>query len=154
MEWFFNYRHNHVIAPKIDYCNSRFYGRPMYMLEIQKVQNSAARLFFQCRKQNHISPNLMSLHWLPIIDRIEYKLSVICDSFFLGLSTIYLSDLLSVHTPKRNLRSFLTIECYVSLNSEQKHFDIAHLLLLSPQYGIPCFLNSDILILSRKISQH
>ena len=91
------------VLPKLDYCNSLFYGSPMYMLErLQKVQNSAARQIFQCRKQNHISPLLMSLHWLPMNARIEYKLSVICHSFFLGLSPIYLSDLLLVYSPKRN----------------------------------------------------
>ena len=47
----------------------------------------------------------MSLHWLPINAHIEYKLSVICHSFSLGLSPIYLSDLLLVYTPKRNLCS-------------------------------------------------
>ena len=42
---------------KLDYCNYLFYGSPMYMLErLQKVQHSAARLIFQCRKQYHISP--------------------------------------------------------------------------------------------------
>ena len=76
------------------------------MLErLQYVQNSAVRLIFQCRKLNHISPLLMSLHWLPIKAHIEHKLSVICDSFLLGLSPIYLSDLLLVYTPKTNLRS-------------------------------------------------
>ena len=51
------------VLPKLDYCYSLFYGSQMYMLEsLQKVQNSAARLIFQCRKQNHISPLLMSLH--------------------------------------------------------------------------------------------
>ena len=89
------------VPPKLDYCNSLFYGSPMYILEtLQKVQNSAARLIFQCRKQNHISPLLMSLHWLLINARIEHKLSVICHSFFLGLSPTYLSDLLLVYTPK------------------------------------------------------
>ena len=77
----------------------------MYILErFQKVLNSAARLIFQCRKQNHISPLLMYLHWLHINARIEYKLSVICHSFILCLSPIYLSDLLLVYTPKINLR--------------------------------------------------
>ena len=43
------------VLPKLDYCNSLFYGSPMYFLERpQNVQNSAARLIFQCRKQNHI----------------------------------------------------------------------------------------------------
>ena len=70
------------VLPKLDYCNSLFYGSPMYMLErLQKVQNSAARLIFQCHKQNKISPLLMYQHWLPINARIEYKLSVICHSF-------------------------------------------------------------------------
>ena len=84
---------------KIRLLKSLFYGSPMYMLE--RLQNSTARLIFQCRKHNHISPLLMSLHWLPINAHIEYKLSVICHSFFLGLSPIYLSDLLSVHTQKK-----------------------------------------------------
>ena len=47
----------------------------------------------------------MSLPWLPINACIEYKLPVICHSVFLGLSPIYLSGLLSVYTPNRNLRS-------------------------------------------------
>ena len=79
-----------LVHPKLDYCNSIFYGSSMHMLEIlQKVQNSAARLIFQCRKQNQISPHFMSLHWLPINDHIEYQLSVICHSFSLGLPPIY-----------------------------------------------------------------
>ena len=94
------------VLPKFVYCNALFYGSPMLMLErLQKVQKSAARLIFQCHKQNHISPIPTSLHWLPIKARIYYKLSVICHSFFLGLSPIYLSDLLLVYTPKRSLCS-------------------------------------------------
>ena len=94
------------VFPKLYYCNSLFSGSPIYVQEgHQKVQNSAARLIIQCRKQNHISPLLMSLHSLPINARKEQKLSVICHSFFLGLSPNYLSNLLLVHTSKRNLRS-------------------------------------------------
>ena len=68
------------VFPKLDYCNSLFYGSLM-LERFQKVQNSAARLIFQCRKQSRISPLLVSLHWLPINARIEYKLSVFCHSF-------------------------------------------------------------------------
>ena len=85
--------------------NSLFHGSQICMLEkLHKVQNSTPRLIFQCRKQNHISPLLTSLHWLPIKTSIDYKLSVICHSS-LGMSPIYLSDLLSVYTPKRNLHT-------------------------------------------------
>ena len=94
------------VFSKLDYCDSLFYGSPMYMLErLQNVQNSAAKQIFQCHKQNHISPILTPLYRLPINARIEYKLSVNCQSFFFGLSPIYLTDLLSVYTPKRNSRS-------------------------------------------------
>ena len=62
-------------------------------------------LFFNVANKITFHPFLMSQHWLPINARIEYKLSVIFHSFFLGLSPTYLSDLLLVHTPKRNLRS-------------------------------------------------
>ena len=142
------------VLPKLDYCNTLFYGSPMYLLErLQKVQISAASLIFQCRKQNNISSILMSLHWLPINAHIEYKLSVICHSFFPGLSPIYLSDLLSVYIPKGNLRtSYNGILC--TLSCEQRHLGIAHFLLQPPQYGIPCLQNSDILIISRNLSQH
>ena len=137
------------VLPKFDYCNCLFYGSPMYMLErLEKVQNSATSLIFQCRNQYHVSPLLMSLQWLPINVRIEYKLSVICHSFLLGLSPIYLSYLLLVYTPKFFLDLLLTIEFYASLNNEQRHLGIAHFPLQPPQYGILCLNKSDKLILS------
>ena len=96
----------HILFLFYDCLCYLFNGSQMCVLERpKKVQNLAARPIFQCRKQNHISPLLMSLHWLPINARIEYKLSVICHSFFLGLSPIYLFDLLLVYTPQKNLRS-------------------------------------------------
>ena len=82
----------------------------MYMLDgLQKGQNSAAALIHQCLKQNHISPHLMSLHMQPINARIEYNLTFICHSLFLGLSFVYLSELLSVYTPKRIYALLLTM---------------------------------------------
>ena len=143
------------MKPKLDYFNYLFHGCPMYMLErIQKVQSSAARLIYQCRKQNHISSILISLHWLLINTRIKYTLTVICHSFLLGQFAIYLSDPLSVYTPKRNLRSCFDNGILCILNCEQRHLGIAHFLLQPPQYGIHCLQNSDILFLSRNLSQH
>ena len=136
------------VLPILDYCNSLFYGSPIYMLErLQKVQSSAAKLIFQCRKQSHISPLPMSLHWLPINARIEYKLSVICHSFFLGFSPIYLSDLLLVCTPKRNLRSSSDnrISCFPKLQTK----DIwASLFFATPAIwsSLPSYLRHSLLL--------
>ena len=57
------------------------------------------------RKRDHVSPLLRTLHWLPIQARIEYKLSTLCHSFFSDTAPVYLSDLLRVYSPSRQLRS-------------------------------------------------
>ena len=140
------------VLPKLDFSNSLFYGSQICMLKrLQRVQNSAARLFFQRRKQNHISTVHMSLHWLPINAHIEYKLSLICHSFFLGSSPIYLSDLFSVFTPKRNLRSSSDngISCIPKL--QRKRFGHRSFYLQPPHYRFLCLLSSDILILFRNL---
>ena len=47
----------------------------------QTVQSSAARLLFKAHKQDHVSPLLITFHWLPIQACIEYELSILCHSF-------------------------------------------------------------------------
>ena len=64
---------------RLDYCNSLLVGCPKYLLsKLQKVQNNAARLIFRTTRSDHVTPMLHSLHWLPIEQRIEYKLSLLC----------------------------------------------------------------------------
>jgi len=63
------------VFSRLDYCNSLLVGRPKYLLsKLQKVQNNAARLIFRTTRSAHITPMLHSLHWLPIEQKIEYKL--------------------------------------------------------------------------------
>ena len=106
------------VLPKLVYCKSLFYGSWRYMLErLQKVQNSAARLVFKCHKQNHISPLLMSLHWLPLRPawNTSSQLSV---SLFRLVSYLLVWSTLILHTQKKNYALSLTSEFYVSLNCE------------------------------------
>ena len=53
----------------------------------------------------HSTP-LEKLHWLPISERIKYKVSYICFSAINDSGPHYLSELLYVYTPSRTLRSF------------------------------------------------
>ena len=46
-----------------------------------------------------------SLHWLPIKQRIEYKLSLLCFKIISYQAPICLSELLHLYTPSRQLRS-------------------------------------------------
>ena len=40
---------------------------------LQMIQNAAARLVFNQPKFSHVTPLLLSLHWLPVAARTEYK---------------------------------------------------------------------------------
>ena len=94
------------VLARIDYCNSLLSGCPTYLFKkLQRVQNSAARLVCKVRKSDHITPILQSLHWLPVSARVQYKLSCICFHAATGTSPRYISDLVHIYTPSRQLRS-------------------------------------------------
>ena len=91
---------------KLDYCNSLLLSCPNQLLnKLQKVQNSAARLVFKARKQEHIKPLLQNLHWLSVHSRIQNKISTLCYNSFSEAYPFYLSELLTVYYPSRQFHS-------------------------------------------------
>ena len=56
-------------------------------------------------KHEHISLHLASLHWLPVDSCIKHTLACICYNCMSTNSPPYLSDLLTVYTAARQLRS-------------------------------------------------
>jgi len=60
---------------------------------------------FRCKKFEHVTPLLRSLHWLPVQYRIEYKILLLVYKSLNNLAPLYLSYLLHLYTPKRGLRS-------------------------------------------------
>jgi len=94
------------VLSRLDYCNSLLSGSPKHFIDkLQKVQNSAARLVLKAKKRDHVTPLLHSLHWLPVQARIDYKLSVLCHNFFSDSCPSYITELLTVYSPSRQLRS-------------------------------------------------
>ena len=73
--------------------------------KLQAVQNNAARLITLTQKQEHITPVLKSLHWLPVISRIDFKVLLLIYKSLNGLAPQYLKDLLFEYHPARELRS-------------------------------------------------
>ena len=64
-----------LVVSRLDHCNSLVYGLPNYKLQrLQYMLNSAARLVTRARRCDHISPILMELHWLPIEQRVVFKI--------------------------------------------------------------------------------
>ena len=94
------------VNSKLDYCNSLAYGLPKYLLQkLQYVQNAAARLITGIRKHDHITPILMDLHWLPVNQRIQFKILLLTFKSLNGLAPVYIDEMIQRYVPNRKLRS-------------------------------------------------
>jgi hypothetical protein len=97
---------NSLMMSRLDYCNSLLYGASHGVLQhLQLLQNRAARILSFTPKFNHITPVLRELHWLPVRERITFKILLLCYKCQHGLAPSYLSDLIQPHIPTRDLRS-------------------------------------------------
>jgi hypothetical protein len=94
------------VTSKLDYQNGLLYGLPACKIEkLQRIQNAAARVIARTKKFEHISPILKQLHWLPIHQRIVFKVLLFVFKALNNLAPIYLTELLEPLTHSRTLRS-------------------------------------------------
>ena len=68
----------------------------------------------------HFTPHLHALNWLPINARIKYKLCSLCFGAITSTGPVYLSNLLKIYTPSRQLQSPVNkhILCIPSVNTK------------------------------------
>ena len=81
-------------SSRLDYCNSLFYNIPAYQLEkLWRIQSAAARLIIKESKFCHITPLVMTLHWLPVKYRIHFKILLLTFKAIYFLAPSYICDL-------------------------------------------------------------
>ena len=98
---------NSLVSSRLDYCNSLYYGLPQSSIDrLQRIQNSLARVVMPFVKHHdHITPALQKLHWLPIQQRITFKIATLTFKTLKHKEPQYLHELLTLHNPTRTLRS-------------------------------------------------
>src|SRR6218665_2994802 len=83
------------VTSRLDYCSSLYIGLPATRLNcLNRVLRSAACLIGQVSKFDHISAYMRDvLHWLPLRQRIEFRVAVLVWYSLIGQAPAYLTDL-------------------------------------------------------------
>ena len=87
---------NALVTSRLDYCNGLLYGiNKGLSKKLQMVQNSLARVVIpSVKRRDHITPVLRQLHWLPVEQRIIFKMAVLTFKVLKNSQPVYLSNLL------------------------------------------------------------
>ena len=97
---------NSLVSSKLDYCNSLYSGISQSNLnKLQRIQNSLACVITNTSNYQHITPTLKKLHWLPIKQRIDYKLCLLTYKTLTNQQPTYLYNSLSFPSHSVSTRS-------------------------------------------------
>jgi len=76
-----------LVLSRLDYCNVVLAGLPASTLApLQRILRVAARVVLDLKPLDHISSVLRELHWLPISERVGFKLCFLVHKASLGQS--------------------------------------------------------------------
>ena len=130
-----------IVDSRLDYCNTLLRGAPAATFDtLQRAQNNLARVVLQSRGRTDARPLLHSLHWLPMRQRVTYKVAVglLTHKVRTTATLTYLSELVQTHAPPRALRSSdapMLVVPRIHTELELRAFSVA----------VPCTWNSYLL---------
>ncbi len=111
-----------LVISRLDYCNALLAGLPASTIKLlQMIQNAAARLVFNEPKRTHVTPLFISLHWLPVAARIQFKTLMLAYRTTTGSAPSYFHSLLRIYIPSRSLRSASERRLVVHHREAQNH---------------------------------
>lgn len=94
------------ISSRIDSCNSLLINIPaIHLIKLQRIQNAAARVILKKPKRHSASVLLKELHWLPVKQRIDFKVACLVFKCIAGDAPSYLSCFIKPYVSNRELRS-------------------------------------------------
>ena len=94
-----------LVMSQLDYINSILCGLPLFQIKrLQRIQNWAAKIVLGSAYVDPISA-LRLLHWLPINERINFKILCLVHKCLHNNEPKYLKDLLQLKTFTRNTRA-------------------------------------------------
>jgi len=95
-----------IVATRLDYYYSLLYSTSNRNLDmLQHIHNLLARTVANASWSDSATVVTRSLHWLPIRQRIQFKMGLLGFKTKHSLLPTYLQDILSSHHPTRQLRS-------------------------------------------------
>ena len=77
----------------------------VFFNRLQRIVNTAARILCRIPKFGHISETLMDLHWLPVQQRVLFKVLILTYQAYHKTAPSYLCDLITPYSKSCNLGS-------------------------------------------------
>ena len=95
---------NALVGSRLDYCNSLLLSLTDFELRrLQLVQNSLCRVVTHSSKFSHTTPQLKTLHLLPVRYRVQFKIGLITYKILNQGQPVY-RQLIHPYTSSRNTR--------------------------------------------------
>jgi len=127
-----------IIGARLDYCNSLLYASSARNLDrLQRVQNQLARVVLQLPWSASATDARRQLHWLPVTQRIVFKIETITYRARQSGHPAYLCSELEDYRPTRNSRS---ASSPLQTSWEQCFFLPVHFQFLYSLSGTRCSL--------------